>query len=60
MVAERAKAPVGYTAGYLEILATTMPKGPRIKSRSRRGKCNGACACIPSLPKSVTLHLRVH
>ena len=51
MVAAQAKAPVGYTAGYLEISATTMPKGPGIESRSRRGTCNGVCACVPSLPK---------
>ena len=33
MVAARAKARVGHTARYLEISATTMPKGLRIKSR---------------------------
>ena len=33
MVAAWAKTRVGYTARYLEISATTMPKGPRIESR---------------------------
>ena len=33
MVAMQAKALVGYTASYLEISATTMPKGPGIESR---------------------------
>ena len=32
IISSSGKALVGYTASYLEILATTMPKGPGIES----------------------------